>query len=82
VQLNRSKTWFDRVLEDPKSAYGCPAEVLRDERLDEAGARAVLSAWESDVRRETMAGAETPELAEVWSAIAELDRREGLTSPP
>jgi hypothetical protein len=76
MQMRKTKTWFDHALDDPRQAYGAPAQVLRDDRLDGAGMRALLSAWEADARRRTMAGAETPELRDVWAALAELDRIE------
>ncbi len=82
MQLKKTKTWFDHALDHPAATFGTPAEVIRDERLDEAGMRAVLSAWERDARRASMAGAQTPELRDIWAAIAELDRREGLTGAP
>jgi hypothetical protein len=82
VKLKREKTWFDRALDHPAGAFASPEDVIEDDRLDAAGKRAVLSAWEADVRREGLAGAETPELVEVLAAIAALDRQEGSAGAP
>jgi hypothetical protein len=75
-------SWLDRVIEDPMRAFATPAQVLRDERLDAVGMRAVLEAWERGARRlaasadEGMAaGAESTGLREVRAALRELDRR-------
>ena len=72
------KSWVDDALDDPSDTYATPADVLRDHRLDTAGARAVLLSWEQHARRKSMAGAETPELRDVAAALSELDRRENL----
>jgi hypothetical protein len=82
----KTKSWFDQALDDPMSTYATPAQVLRDERLDEAGMRAVLEVWEQDARRlmessdEGMPEGESPHLRDVNAALAELDRRAGLRS--
>lgn len=80
VRANKPPAWIDEALENPANEYATPAEVLRDERLDLAGMRAVLVEWERAARQRVMAGAQTPELRDVEAAIIELDRREGLAS--
>ena len=80
MRQQQPTTWLDDALDNPRGAYSLPAEVLRDERLDPNGMRAILNAWERAERRGNFAGAETPELRDIWSALAELDRRDGIVT--
>ena len=81
MRQQRATSWFDHVLDDPTREYATPAAVLRDERLDAFGMRAILEAWEQDARRlvesadEGMAGGPA-RLRDVRAALKELERSE------
>lgn len=77
--LSKPRSWFDLAIDQPMRVYAAPAEVLRDERLDEAGMRAVLEAWVKAERRILEASGESrtggsPQLRGALAALAELDR--------
>jgi hypothetical protein len=74
VQVSKPKTWFDQAVDDPKNFYATPAEVLRDERLDEAGMRVMLEAWARGARGKGEATPPSRQLRDVEAALAELDR--------
>jgi hypothetical protein len=77
VLSSKPRSWFDRAIEQPMKVYATPADVLRDERLDEAGMRAVLEAWlRCERSRMEAAGfiGESPSLRKARAAIAEVDR--------
>ncbi len=77
--LSKPKSWFDLAIDQPGRVYASPAEVLRDERLDEAGMRAVLKAWVKAEQRvmEATGGGESAQLRDARAALAELDRLVG-----
>jgi hypothetical protein len=58
------------------TTFATPAAVLRDERLDEDGMRAVLEAWLSAARRTNRASVsgQGRRATDALAALAELDR--------
>ena len=69
---------FERALEDPKSVYDTPEQVLADPRLDRHGKREILNTWRQDAElmlkaeEEAMTGGEPNMLRRVKLALDRL----------
>jgi hypothetical protein len=71
---------YRRALRTPSEVYGRPAEVLRDETLDDNQRLEVLRHWEAEAIQlqesegEGLGGGERSLLSEIKRTLAELQR--------
>jgi hypothetical protein len=76
--MNAREKSFEKALEDPKSVYDTPEQVLADPRLDRHGKRAILNNWRQDAELllkaedEAMTGGEPNMLRRVKLALDRL----------
>lgn len=80
------KNDFERALQDPKSVYDTPEQVLADPRLDREGKRLILETWRQDAEAllraegEAMTGGEPNMLGRVDAALRTMADRKTADS--